>query len=116
MISAGPASGGSGAVPAACLAVVDDGPGIPEEDRERAAERFVRLDPSRSGRGAGLGLSDPSAQFDFRETGRLDPTRARHGRHAHARTSRSGLAGMAAFVVPVERSCSASCASISTSR
>ena len=41
----------------ACLAVVDDGPGIPEEDRERAAERFVRLDPSRSGRGAGLGLS-----------------------------------------------------------
>ncbi len=39
------------------LAVVDDGPGIPEEDRERAAERFVRLDPSRTGRGAGLGLS-----------------------------------------------------------
>ena len=39
------------------LAVVDDGPGIPAEDRERAVERFVRLDPSRSGRGAGLGLS-----------------------------------------------------------
>lgn len=39
------------------VAVTDDGVGIPAADRERATERFVRLDPSRSGRGAGLGLS-----------------------------------------------------------
>lgn len=37
--------------------VEDDGPGIPAADRQRAVERFVRLDPSRSGKGAGLGLS-----------------------------------------------------------
>lgn len=39
------------------VGVIDDGPGIPEQDRERATERFVRLDPSRSGKGTGLGLS-----------------------------------------------------------
>jgi len=39
------------------IRVEDDGPGIPAEDRQRAIERFVRLDPSRSGKGAGLGLS-----------------------------------------------------------
>jgi len=37
--------------------VSDDGPGVPPDDRERATQRFVRLDPSRSGQGAGLGLS-----------------------------------------------------------
>ena len=39
------------------VTVTDDGPGIPPEDRERATQRFVRLDPSRFGKGAGLGLS-----------------------------------------------------------
>lgn len=42
---------------AARVVVIDDGPGIPAQDRERATQRFVRLDPSRSGKGAGLGLS-----------------------------------------------------------
>lgn len=40
--------------------VDDDGPGIPEEERERIFEPFVRLEQSRSraqGGGAGLGLS-----------------------------------------------------------
>lgn len=37
--------------------VEDDGPGIAPADRQRATERFVRLDPSRGGKGAGLGLS-----------------------------------------------------------
>ena len=39
------------------LIVGDRGPGIPETDRERALGRFVRLDPSRGGPGAGLGLA-----------------------------------------------------------
>ena len=39
------------------LSVGDRGPGVPEADRERALGRFVRLDPSRGGNGAGLGLA-----------------------------------------------------------
>ena len=37
--------------------VTDTGPGVPEADRERVVERFVRLDISRTEVGAGLGLS-----------------------------------------------------------
>jgi signal transduction histidine kinase len=37
--------------------VSDDGPGVPEADRERVLLRFVRLDTSRSTPGTGLGLS-----------------------------------------------------------
>jgi signal transduction histidine kinase len=39
------------------LRVSDNGPGIAAGDRERAVERFVRLDDSRSEPGSGLGLS-----------------------------------------------------------
>ncbi|MEX0589685.1 MAG: ATP-binding protein [Xanthobacteraceae bacterium] len=39
------------------LSVYDRGPGIPEKDRARVLERFVRLEESRSRPGAGLGLS-----------------------------------------------------------
>ncbi len=39
------------------LTVADRGPGIPEADRIRAIERFVRLEQSRSLPGSGLGLS-----------------------------------------------------------
>jgi two-component system OmpR family sensor kinase len=39
------------------LVVADDGPGIAVQDRERVFERFFRSDASRSGNGAGLGLS-----------------------------------------------------------
>jgi signal transduction histidine kinase len=39
------------------LSVTDTGPGVPEADRERVVERFVRLENSRNAPGAGLGLS-----------------------------------------------------------
>jgi signal transduction histidine kinase len=39
------------------LTVADRGPGIPEADRLRVVERFVRLEQSRSQPGSGLGLS-----------------------------------------------------------
>ncbi|HUC71719.1 MAG TPA: HAMP domain-containing sensor histidine kinase [Stellaceae bacterium] len=41
----------------AALEVADRGPGIPEPDREVVFNRFVRLEPSRSTPGNGLGLS-----------------------------------------------------------
>jgi signal transduction histidine kinase len=39
------------------LSVADTGAGIPEEDRSRVIERFVRLEASRHSPGSGLGLS-----------------------------------------------------------
>ena len=43
------------------LSVADRGPGIPDADRGRVVERFVRLEQSRSAPGSGLGLSLASA-------------------------------------------------------
>jgi signal transduction histidine kinase len=39
------------------FSVTDTGPGVPDEDRVRVVERFVRLENSRNEPGAGLGLS-----------------------------------------------------------
>jgi two-component system OmpR family sensor kinase len=39
------------------VSVSDTGPGIPREEQERIFDRFYRLDPSRHGEGAGLGLA-----------------------------------------------------------
>lgn len=52
------------------VSVVDSGPGIPPEDRERVIERFVRLEQSRSEPGSGLGLSLASAVAEA-HSGRL---------------------------------------------
>lgn len=41
----------------ACVVVADQGPGVPEADRKRVLERFVRLEASRTRPGSGLGLS-----------------------------------------------------------
>jgi signal transduction histidine kinase len=54
------------------LKVVDNGPGIPDQtDRDRATERFVRLEQSRSQPGSGLGLSLAEAVMKF-HGGRLE--------------------------------------------
>lgn len=52
------------------LSVIDSGPGIPAADRERAVERFVRLEQSRSQPGSGLGLSLAAAVAEA-HTGKL---------------------------------------------
>src|SRR5690606_22828741 len=53
------------------IEVADNGPGIPDEDRDRATERFVRLERSRSQPGSGLGLSLAKAVMTF-HGGRLE--------------------------------------------
>ncbi len=49
------------------LTVADRGPGIPESERARAVERFVRLEESRSQPGSGLGLSLAAAVAHLHE-------------------------------------------------
>jgi len=39
------------------FSITDTGPGVPDEDRKRVVQRFVRLENSRSEPGSGLGLS-----------------------------------------------------------
>ena len=39
------------------FSITDTGPGVPDTDRDRVVERFVRLDNSRTEPGSGLGLS-----------------------------------------------------------
>jgi signal transduction histidine kinase len=58
--------------PEPAVEVADDGPGIPADQRERAKQRFVRLDAARSSvPGSGLGLSLVDAVAKLHE-GRLD--------------------------------------------
>lgn len=61
--------------------VSDNGPGIPEADRARVVERFVRLDESRSKPGSGLGLSLASGVAKLHR-GRLELADAEPGLRA----------------------------------
>lgn len=62
----------------AIISVTDDGPGIPEDDRERVLDRFVRLDKSRTADGSGLGLALVDAVASFHD-GRLELADAEPG-------------------------------------
>ena len=53
-VTAGPAPEDAGCT---LISVSDTGPGVPDADRERVVQRFVRLDNSRTEPGSGLGLS-----------------------------------------------------------
>ena len=53
------------------VSITDTGPGVPEADRARVVQRFVRLENSRSQPGSGLGLSLVSAVAEA-HGGRLD--------------------------------------------
>jgi len=67
------------------IIVSDNGPGIPEEDRERATERFVRLDKSRTRPGFGIGLSLAKAVMKL------------HGGHLILEDAHPGLRAILAF-------------------
>jgi signal transduction histidine kinase len=71
------------------LTVTDDGPGIDEADRERAFDRFARLDDARSrcgDDGAGLGLAIVRA------------TAQAHGGTAHLESNPAAASGLRAVV------------------
>ena len=49
------------------ISVLDTGPGIPEDKRAAAIERFTRMDSARTLPGSGLGLSLVEAVAEFHE-------------------------------------------------
>ncbi|WP_300379364.1 HAMP domain-containing sensor histidine kinase [Henriciella sp.] len=53
------------------ITVADDGPGIPEDMREKAKQRFYRLDAARTQSGSGLGLALADAVAELHK-GHLD--------------------------------------------
>jgi signal transduction histidine kinase len=53
--------------------VADDGPGVPEHQRQRIFERFVRLNPSKPGHGLGLAIAQRIAHQHHGEL-TCDPT------------------------------------------
>jgi two-component system, OmpR family, sensor kinase len=72
------------------FAIVDDGPGIPAQERERIFERFHRTDPGRSrlAGGAGLGLAIVRAIAEA------------HGGQVRARDTRDGRGARVELTLP----------------
>ncbi len=70
---------------AAVLSVEDNGPGVPEVERERILRRFYRLDQSRTTPGSGLGLSLVAAVAEL------------HGAELRVEDARPGLRISVAF-------------------
>ncbi|MEM1397905.1 MAG: ATP-binding protein, partial [Pseudomonadota bacterium] len=68
------------------LSVEDDGPGIPEAERENVLKRFVRLEESRTSEGSGLGLSlvaalahAMNAKLSLSDSGLINPVTGKAG-------------------------------------
>lgn len=70
------------------LAVEDDGPGVPEAERERILRRFHRLEQSRTTPGSGLGLSLVAAVAEL------------HGARLRVEDAKPGLRVSVAFAEP----------------
>ena len=70
--------------------VSDDGAGVPEHERQRIFERFVRLDPSKPGHGLGLAIARRIAQqHDGDPTCNSPPKWSQlHAPHSHGSPTR----------------------------
>lgn len=71
------------------LTVVDDGPGIPEDERERVFDRFYRVQESRSRQSGGTGLGLPIVRDIVRN----------HGGRVRLTAREDGVSGLRALVV-----------------
>jgi signal transduction histidine kinase len=87
-VSVGPGKR-AGGKPAARLVVVDDGPGIPPNERERVFDRFYRVQESRSRRSGGTGLGLPIVRDIVRN----------HGGRVRLTDREDGQPGLRAVVV-----------------
>lgn len=74
-----------------CIVISDNGPGIPEDMRDKVTERFFRLEESRTRPGAGIGLSFVRAVMKF------------HGGAFILEDAQPGLRAVLAFPVPAEQ-------------
>ena len=79
--------------PVAVLTVIDDGPGIPDAERERVFDRFYRVQESRSRASGGTGLGLPIVRDIVRN----------HGGRVRLAAREDGASGLRAVVIlPVD--------------